>query len=1353
MKKLLLGILSTLFAACCFLAGCGEQDVKAEVSIELNTSSYVLSVGDFYQLTADVTGADDADVEWESSDPTYLTVNYDGRVTALKGTDGATVKVTASVGDASDSCDFEIRSVKNFPKLCIDTPEISVFEGGEFTLRPYVTYMDGRVDGITFGYEVADNTVCKIEDGVLTGIKQGQTTVTVSATYMEELLEEEIEVTVKEPEAFFIKQTEIVLNKSVVNTGDITETQLTVGYFNRPESTDVTWSSDNQAAVTVDDDGVIRAVGIGKAKITAVANYEDMESLTASVNVYVEKSVVAGVIDLGTLDLSGDITNIMFSDIGLDSYADDEVKVYDATVGNEYPAEVGETGVEIINSAVAEGYQSLKIELSDRIITVSALAISNDLSIPIAGSDGKASFYVLKDSGSLGSKDYSLTKEVIDGRDAYKFSMTGARRADPLRVFGVDSQWVKDNNIAKLSFKVMYPDTRANIGNVAIFFLSEDNVQQWAVSLHMAHEISQNGGNISIYDENGSRLTGVPSNGYENKWYTVEINLQNAESLDCKYDNLNIKIVDESNMELYIADATFLKDTTYTVRHHKSNGDGTYTLTDVFENVSATVGYNSLPIMDYGDEYYARQDVNDFSYYFSEDASENVFDVYYELKTVEVEEIPVSYLGSELDGVYFTADGDAQINLTEVMLDGEKAYSYTAFESGTSLTLKNIDASEIKAEGYNVFRIDIRTDSENPEQLIEDLIFKYGGGAAGVSVNWGGTIAEKAAMANMDYIRLYGEDGRYLYYYSLANKLINGGEWHTVEFTLPDPQNTENGVAIELYTNVVGRTIYFRNPTFAKEVESVNISADDDETEFFFGKAQGTENSTLLIERYVAGRKAVAYTANVNGWGLTFLNTTAEDIIANSFAKFRVDIYSPDASAYDLNGLQHTVSVYGLNNAFNRPLFQGAAGNEQYYRLYDEQGNQVKELSDGLYGQWLTLEYSVRDVKATLNDEINGFLLHIYSGTIAKDRTVYFSDPRFVMNDAMEISFSDPSLKATFGTSSQTAAGVRFTEAGNVAGKNAYALYDDMNLNSADALANAASVTVLNLTAEQIRSYNLQSLRIKVYSESAEQFNLANLFFKIYGGNAGEYRLNSLNMSLAVKSAAMYAADGRRIFDPVYGEWLTLEFNLADTGDTAYGGICVELYVGRGFKTDMNPVYFAEAEFVEKSEVTVAGEIAGAKLESKGANFITSVGSYAGKDNVYRYEMPVAKEVITLQGVTAEQLTEKGYTKFLIDVYSPSAETIDLNAQFAFMIAISGSPQWGYHTYATKVVAVNAGIVRFLDLDGNALYNDKTSLGYGTWYTMEIDISQKVDTLKGFIFELTTLSGGTSVYLANARFA
>ena len=90
------------------------------------------------------------------------------------------------------------------------------------------------------------------------------------------------------------------------------------------------------------------------------------------------------------------------------------------------------------------------------------------------------------------------------------------------------------------------------------------------------------------------------------------------------------------------------------------------------------------------------------------------------------------------------------------------------------------------------------------------------------------------------------------------------------------------------------------------------------------------------------------------------------------------------------------------------------------------------------------------------------------------------------------------------------------------------------------------------------------------------------------------------------------------------------------------------------------------------------------------------------------------------------------------------------------MIAISPTnTQWGYHTFSTKAEAANADYLKYIDSDGNPVYSGGgvNSLDYGTWYTLEIDLTQKVDTLKGFIFELTSQSGTTSVYLANARFS
>ena len=1357
MKVKLIAIITALFAASCIFAGCScnDNNIDVDISLKLNTSSYVLNVGDVYQLSADIIGADDADIEWSSSDEEYVTVNYNGRVTAVKGTDGATVTVSASIGSVSDSCEFEVRSVKNFPKLCTDVSDVSVYIDGEYTIRPYVTYMGSRVVGVDFNYSVADDTVARISgSGVITGIAKGQTKVTISSTYMDEFLEEEILVTVKVPQAFYIKQTEIVLNKSVVNPEDITEKQLTLGYYNHAESSSVAWSSDNPDVVSVDSNGLVTSVGIGKAKITAVASFEGEENLEAWTYVYVEKSVVAGVIDLGTVDLSGEKTKVMFSNLGIDSYSDDDVKVYDILTEKEYPASIVSDGVEITNATVSEGYQTIRVELSDRIITFTALAMSNELAVPIAGSDGKACLYVLKDSGILGSNDFELTKENVGGIDAYKFSMTGARRADPLRILGVDSDWVQKNDISKLTFKIMYPTTRTDIGNVAIFSQSESNVRIWAVSLHMAHEMSQNSGNIKIYNESGNIITGVPTSGFQGEWYTVEINLQNVESLNCKYDNLNLKIVDESNLELYIADATFLKRTTYTVNHYKNDGTGNYVLSDSFENVKTTVGYNEIPLMDYPG-YYARQDVNEFCYYVSENAAENVFNIYYEIKTIQIQPLSVSYLDETLSGVTFSANEDSLINLTEKTLSGEKVWAYTAFETGRSLSLRNITARQIKDSGYSLFRIEIRTESENAEQLIEDLRFRYGGGAEGVPQGWGGTIAEKVWLANLPYIRLFDSNGNYIYYSSVTSGLITAGEWYTLEFPLPEPQDTVDGVGIELYTNVLGRTVYLRNAQFAKDVSSVKIETENgEETTYSFGKAAGTESNTILVERKVAGKKALAFTPNVGGYGLTFLNVTSEDVANNGYVKFLVDVYSPSAEIFNLNNLQHSVNVGGANSTiFNRPIFIGMAGNEQYYRVYDTAGNAVTALSDTMYGTWFTIEYTVSGSGTTSNDGISGFIAHLYAGGAAQNQTLYFSNPRFVINDRMETSCAVSTIQAKFGASEQTNANVRFDNVGTIAGKNAYAMYDNATLD------NQSSLTLTGLSYAQITENNLQSFRIKIYSESEEKYNLANLFFKVYVGESyNEYRINSGNLT-GNKYAALYASDESRITEGVYGEWLTLEFNLAySNGSTTYGGISVELYsADSAGKFKLNCVYFAEAELVEKADIAIAGNIDGAYLGSANSNTsITSVGNYADKEDVYRYEVSVVKEVITLKGVTAEQLIENGYTKFLIDIYSPSAATMDLSTEFSFMIAISPTnTQWGYHTFSTKAEAANADYLRYIDSDGNPLYSNGgvNSLDYGMWYTLEIDLTQKVDTLKGFIFELTSQRGTTSVYLANARFS
>lgn len=140
---------------------------------------------------------------------------------------------------------------------------------------------------VTFKWSVADDKIATVtQGGEVTAVKKGNTTITVK---IEGLNKRAIcKVEVKEPndtedEAVYIKQLSIKETKDFTLTPGGTKT---LGFIAVPEDNDEEpeWESSNPAVVTVDEEGLVKAVGEGSATITIKAT-----NVSASINVTVKK--------------------------------------------------------------------------------------------------------------------------------------------------------------------------------------------------------------------------------------------------------------------------------------------------------------------------------------------------------------------------------------------------------------------------------------------------------------------------------------------------------------------------------------------------------------------------------------------------------------------------------------------------------------------------------------------------------------------------------------------------------------------------------------------------------------------------------------------------------------------------------------------------------------------------------------------------------------------------------------------------------------------------------------------------------------------------------------------------------
>lgn len=173
----------------------------------------------------------------------------------------------------------------NLSKVEVSRKEVSVVLGQQVGLTATFFDYDGKEASEPFVWTSMNSNIVEVSnDGKVTGKATGQTKVVVAVDYITGLLSDTTLVTVvSDPNAV----------ASVVITGDseslkIGETlQLTASVKNTAGNPllqyPITWQSSNPVAATVNNVGLVTAVGNGSAEITATAN--NVKSLPYSITI------------------------------------------------------------------------------------------------------------------------------------------------------------------------------------------------------------------------------------------------------------------------------------------------------------------------------------------------------------------------------------------------------------------------------------------------------------------------------------------------------------------------------------------------------------------------------------------------------------------------------------------------------------------------------------------------------------------------------------------------------------------------------------------------------------------------------------------------------------------------------------------------------------------------------------------------------------------------------------------------------------------------------------------------------------------------------------------------------------
>ncbi len=160
-----------------------QENKTIEVtSVQINNKEKnILKISESLELKANIepSNASNKTITWTSSNTNIATVNSSGKVEAIQ--DGK-VKITAKSNNGKeDSIELTIeKPIVEVTKIVLDKNNISLNEGETVKITPIVYPLDATDKTVTF--ESLDESIAKVEDGKVTAVKEGTTTIVATAS-------------------------------------------------------------------------------------------------------------------------------------------------------------------------------------------------------------------------------------------------------------------------------------------------------------------------------------------------------------------------------------------------------------------------------------------------------------------------------------------------------------------------------------------------------------------------------------------------------------------------------------------------------------------------------------------------------------------------------------------------------------------------------------------------------------------------------------------------------------------------------------------------------------------------------------------------------------------------------------------------------------------------------------------------------------------------------------------------------------------------------------------------------------------------------------------------------------------
>ena len=244
---------------------------ESRLNMELNETATLTAVLEPENVTVKT-------LTWQSSDTNVATVDQNGMVTALALGNAVITATTTDGTNLSATCQVSVGAI-TVKSVTLDQHEAQVILGNNLQLT--ATVQPDNAANKTLQWQSSDNTVATVDqNGLVNTVGLGQVFITAATTDGSNL-KDSCAVTVLP-----VLVTSIVLDKSEMEVYvEMTDTIRATVMPDEATIKNVVWTSSNEAVVTVDANGIVTAVSVGNAIITATAT--DGSGVTATCRVTV----------------------------------------------------------------------------------------------------------------------------------------------------------------------------------------------------------------------------------------------------------------------------------------------------------------------------------------------------------------------------------------------------------------------------------------------------------------------------------------------------------------------------------------------------------------------------------------------------------------------------------------------------------------------------------------------------------------------------------------------------------------------------------------------------------------------------------------------------------------------------------------------------------------------------------------------------------------------------------------------------------------------------------------------------------------------------------------------------------